>query len=198
MERLVTIYVSKGGETIEIPDLVGLTKFAAIERIQKMGLQVGSIYEKDSEKDPGTILAQDPAVGTKINRGQFIDLTISRGQKVKAETKIEKTETPVAENISVPNVNNVNLEIATSILKNSGLSVGTITYEESPQAEGTIVSQYPDADSEISAGTSIDLIVAIPEQIPEELPGEYKPLPENLDSAIENIPSREDDEEKFQ
>ena len=198
MERLVTIYVSKGGETIEIPDLVGLTKFAAIERIQKMGLQVGSIYEKDSEKDPGTILSQDPAVGTKINRGQFIDLTISRGQKVKAETKIEKTETPVAENISVPNVNNVNLEIATSILKNSGLSVGTITYEESPQAEGTIVSQYPDADSEISAGTSIDLIVAIPEQIPEELPGEYKPLPENLDSAIENIPSREDDEEKFQ
>lgn len=198
LERLVTIYVSKGGETIEIPDLVGLTKFAAIERIQKMGLQVGSIYEKDSEKDPGTILAQDPAVGTKINRGQFIDLTISRGQKVKAETKPEKTEPPVVEKISVPNVNNVNLEIATSILKDSGLSVGTITYEESPQAEGTIVSQYPAADSEISAGTSIDLIVAIPEQIPEELPGEYKPLSENLDSSIENIPSREDDEEKFQ
>ena len=73
-----------------------MTKFAAIERIQKMGLQVGSIYEKDSEKDPGTILSQDPAVGTKINRGQFIDLTISRGQKVKAETKTEKASTKSA------------------------------------------------------------------------------------------------------
>ena len=82
MARLVTIYVSKGGETISMPDLVGLSKSAATERLKKLGLQVGTTYEQDSEKNPGTVLACDPAAGTKINRGQSIDITVSRGQNV--------------------------------------------------------------------------------------------------------------------
>ena len=82
MARLVTIYVSNGGETISMPDLVGLSKSAATERLKKLGLQVGTTYEQDSEKNPGTVLACDPAAGTKINRGQSIDITVSRGQNV--------------------------------------------------------------------------------------------------------------------
>ena len=78
-ERLITIYVSKGGEDLEMPDLAGLTKSAATERIQKAGLVLGSIYEKYSNDEPGTVVSHDPAAGTKISRGQTIDLTISRG-----------------------------------------------------------------------------------------------------------------------
>ena len=51
-ERLVTIYVSKGGETIDMPDLVGLTKTAATERLHKIGLKVGTIYQKDDYNEP--------------------------------------------------------------------------------------------------------------------------------------------------
>ena len=84
-DRLVTIYVSKGGETIDMPDLVGLTKTAATERIQKIGLKVGTIYEKDSYNDPvDMVLSQDPSLGTKINRGQTIDLVVSKGGSVVA------------------------------------------------------------------------------------------------------------------
>ncbi len=82
MWRLVTIYISKGGETISMPDLVGLSKSAATERIQKMGLHVGRIYEQDSEKSPGTVLSCDPVFSTKITRGQSVDITVSRGQSV--------------------------------------------------------------------------------------------------------------------
>lgn len=78
-ERLITIYVSKGGEDLDMPDLAGLTKSAATERIQKAGLVLGSIYEKYSNDEPGTVVSHDPAAGTKISRGQTIDLTISRG-----------------------------------------------------------------------------------------------------------------------
>ena len=77
--RLVTIYISKGGEEIDMPDLQGLAKSAATEVLQKAGLTVGSIYEKYSDEEPGTVLMQDPAVGTKINRGTAIDLTVSKG-----------------------------------------------------------------------------------------------------------------------
>ena len=78
-ERLVTIYVSKGGEDLDMPDLAGLSKSAAIERLHKAGLKLGSVYEKYANEEPGTVLSHDPSAGTKISRGQTIDLTISRG-----------------------------------------------------------------------------------------------------------------------
>jgi len=85
-DRLVTIYVSKGGETIDMPDIVGLSKTAATERLQKIGLKVGTIYEKDSYNDPvDMVLSQDPAKDTKINRGQSVDLVVSKGGAVVAE-----------------------------------------------------------------------------------------------------------------
>ena len=43
-ERLVTIYVSKGGEELTMPDLQGLTKSEAEAKIQKMGLKLGTVY----------------------------------------------------------------------------------------------------------------------------------------------------------
>ena len=195
LERLVTIYVSKGGETIEMPDLVGLTKIAAIERIQKLGLQLGSVYEKESEKDPGTVLAHDPAIKTKINRGQIIDLTVSRGKTVKPENK---NTAPQVKKISVPDVQGANLETAKYHIEQNGLTIGNVTYEESLQAKDTIISQYPAPDSEIAAGSSVDLVVAIPEEIPEEMPGEYKPLPEKIDVSFDDVPSREDSGDKIQ
>ncbi|MBR2178887.1 MAG: Stk1 family PASTA domain-containing Ser/Thr kinase [Selenomonadaceae bacterium] len=79
VERLVTIYVSKGGEDLDMPDLAGLSKSAAIERLHKAGLVLGSVYEKYANEEPGTVLSHDPSAGTKIYRGQTIDLTISRG-----------------------------------------------------------------------------------------------------------------------
>ena len=79
IDRLVTIYVSKGGESIDMPDLAGLDKPAAIERIQKLGLNLGTVYEKDSSSEPGIVLSHDPATGTKITRGQAVDLVVSRG-----------------------------------------------------------------------------------------------------------------------
>ena len=192
-ERIVTIYVSKGGETIDMPDLVGLSKYAATERIQKLGLQLGSIYEKDSEKDPGTILAQDPAIGTKINRGQFIDLTVSRGQKVTEPPKVKTPEQPVVEKISVPNIQGANLETAKNNIVNSGLEVGDVVYRQSEQAEGTVISQNPAPDSEVEAGTRIDLVVSYHEKTVDEFPGEYKPFPKESPA-----PSRESDGEKVQ
>lgn len=198
LERLVTIYVSKGGETVEMPDLVGLTKSAAIERIQKMGLQLGSIYEKDSEKEPGTVLSHDPAIGTKINRGQIVDLIISRGLSNVAVNKNMPPVAPAVEKISVPNVENASLEVAKSNLINSGFLIGNVTYQASSQAEGTIISQNPAPDSSVEKGTSIDLIVAYQEEVPYELPGEYKTEPREVDVPFNSTPSREDGGDKSQ
>ncbi len=172
--RLVTIYVSKGGEALEMPDLVGLTKSAAIERLQKMNLNPGSIYEKESSSDPGIVLSTDPTTGTKIIRGQKIDLIISRGESEKSKNSSDENK------ITVPDVHNASLEVARSGIESHGLNVGAVVYEISNQAEGTVVSQNPSAGSEISAGGSVDLVIATRESIHEEQPAEnyHEPEPE--------------------
>ena len=152
VDRLVTIYVSKGGEAIEMPDLVGLTKSAATERLQKLGLNLGSVYEKEAAEEPGTVVSHDPAAGTKIVRGQNIDLVVSRGSH---EDKTEK--------IHVPDVRNASLDVARSNIESHGLHVGSITYQTSNQAEGTVVSQTPSPNVEIEDGGSVDLVVAVRE-----------------------------------
>ena len=95
--RLVTIYISKGGEEIDMPDLQGLAKSAATEVLQKAGLTLGSVYEKFSDEEPGTVLMQDPAVGTKINRGTAIDITVSKGDGSSTSTP-KKINAPVTQN----------------------------------------------------------------------------------------------------
>ena len=206
-DRLVTIYVSKGGESIDMPDLAGLTKSAATERIQKLGLVLGSVYEKDSPSEPGTVLSHDPTMGTKINRGQVIDLVVSRG-----EQKVETVE--VKQKVTrVPNVENASLDVARDGIEGRGLYVGAVTSQESSQAEGTIIAQYPSADSEVELGSSVDLVVAKkaepqpepqtenqPETQPEPEPQSVEPEPQRQSSEFPEIPvdvpSREGDQQK--
>ena len=95
-QRLVTIYVSKGGEEIEMPDLTGLSKSDAEAQLKKMGLKLGSVYEKYSNEEAGTVIKQDPKAGTKISRGQTVDITVSKGKQ--------------SHKVSVPDVTGVSLD----------------------------------------------------------------------------------------
>ena len=178
LERLVTVYVSKGGEAINMPDLVGLIKSSATERIQKLGLQLGAIYEKDSELEPGTILSQDPITGTKINRGQVIDLVVSRGYTAPAVAAVQPVPVKIipapkvirVEKTYVPNVQSASLDVAKLGVETRGLIVGAVTYQDSNQADGTIISQNPNPDAYVEIGTAVDLVVSKNSEILDDEP----------------------------
>ena len=145
-ERLVTIYVSKGGEEIEMPDLTGLSKSDAEAQLKKMGLKLGSVYEKYSNEEAGTVIKQDPKAGTKISRGQTVDITVSKGKQ--------------SHKVSVPDVTGVSLDAAKAALQSHGLRVGSVSKQESRQATGTVISQSPSAGDELANGGSVTLIVS--------------------------------------
>lgn len=145
-ERTVTIYVSKGGEEIEMPNLRGLTKADAIAKLEQMGLRLGSAYETYSDEDSGTVISQDPRSGSRISKGQSVDITVSKGQKVKK--------------VAVPDVKGVPLDRARALLESSGLKVGSTAEETSTQAAGTVISQSPSAGAEMEAGSVVRLTVS--------------------------------------
>lgn len=162
-DRLVTIYVSKGGENVDIPDLKGLSKSSATERLQKMSLIVGSVYEKHSDEEPGTVISQDPAPGTKSSRGQAVDITVSRGPKTKR--------------VAVPDLTGASMESAKSSLSSKGLRAGSITRSASRQAAGTVISQSPVAGSELEEGSTVDIVLAQPQTEDRETASQEKAKP---------------------
>ncbi len=145
-ERVVTIYVSRGGEELTMPDLKGLSRRAAEDKLGKMGLKVGSVYEKEAESDTGTILEQEPAPGAKIAKGSSVDLTISKGKQIKT--------------VRVPDYTGGTVEAARTGLASIRLKVGSVTRQASKQAPGTIISQTPVGGTPMEEGAEVDFVVA--------------------------------------
>lgn len=145
-ERVVTIYVSRGGEELTMPDLKGLSRRAAEDKLGKMGLKVGSVYEKEAESDTGTILEQEPAPGAKIAKGSNVDLTISKGKQIKT--------------VRVPDYTGGTVEAARTGLASIRLKVGSVTRQASKQAPGTIISQTPVGGTSMEEGAEVDFVVA--------------------------------------
>lgn len=145
-ERVVTIYVSRGGEELTMPDLKGLSRRAAEDKLGKMGLKMGSVYEKEAESDTGTILEQEPAPGAKIAKGSSVDLTISKGKQIKT--------------VRVPDYTGGTVEAARTGLASIRLKVGSVTRQASKQAPGTIISQTPVGGTSMEEGAEVDFVVA--------------------------------------
>ena len=178
-QRLVTIYVSKGGEEIEMPDLTGLSKSDAAAQLKKMGLKLGSVYEKYSNEEAGTVIKQDPKAGTKISRGQTVDITVSKGKQ--------------SHKVSVPDVTGVSLDAAKAALQSRGLRVGSVSKQESRQAAGTVISQSP-ASGEVEEGSSISLVIAEP--VKQQVQKPDKKDPEKNSNSEAKVPSKQNENGK--
>lgn len=145
-QRLVTITVSKGGQELTMPDLKSMSRSNAEEKLTKMGLKIGSVFEENSKEAAGTVISQDPRSGSKITKGQTVDITVSLGEKKKE--------------VAVQNYSGLSVDSARSNLEANGLSVGGVSEQSSSQPKGTVIGQSPAAGSTLAEGGSVSLIVS--------------------------------------
>lgn len=77
----IKIIISIGPEAVmtKVPQLKGLSKQAAIEKIESSNLSVGNISTADSDLDAGTVIDQNIAAGTQVEEHTKISITISSG-----------------------------------------------------------------------------------------------------------------------
>ena len=108
VERLsrVLLVVSKGPQTVAVPDVVGDTESAAKANVNQAGLQVEVVAER-ANQSPGDVLSQAPAPGTIAVLGSVVRIVV------------DKAPQPV----QVPNVVGKPVENAVSSLSNLGLAV---------------------------------------------------------------------------
>ena len=77
----IKIIISTGPEAVmtKVPQLKGLSKQAALDKIESSNLSIGNISTADSDLDAGTVIDQNIAAGTQVEEHTKISITISSG-----------------------------------------------------------------------------------------------------------------------
>jgi eukaryotic-like serine/threonine-protein kinase len=144
---------------VQVPDLVGLTRPQAQDKVDRGGLKLGdpTFRESDVEAEWNTVVEQDPSANEQAERGSTVNVVIAKPPK-----KL------------VPDLTGKTPEEASDLLASFGLELGT-SDQVAPNADipaGSIVSQDPAANTQVPVGTAVNVvlssgpeIVTIPEDI---------------------------------
>ena len=148
-DRMISVFVSTGVKTEPMPDLVGQEYRAAT--IQLNGLNLGLIINNEEAYSDsvtsGYVIKTEPAYGSTLQSGDTVTITISKGAKSKP--------------VPVPTCTGFDLETVRQNLTQLGLVCGDVIPDESSTvAPGIVTWQSVAANTEVPAGTKIDLTVS--------------------------------------
>ena len=136
----VAVVISTGPDSKPVPDVVGKKLDEAKQLIAEVGFKVGAITESDTG-EPGSVMEAEPKVGEAIAPGSAVDLIVAKG-------------------ITVPKVEGMYVGKGKKTLQEAGLKVGKLKWQYSDWADTNIIlSQEPEAESIVAAGTEVILTV---------------------------------------
>jgi serine/threonine-protein kinase len=137
----VTITVGTGPDTVEVPDVAGVSAAQAGRILEGSGLVLGDVGEDYSETVPETsIISQDPGVGERLEPGEPVDVTVSLG----------------VEQVEVPEVYGVSVEAAQARLSSVGINSDPIEVA-GDEAAGTALSTEPGVGALVDPGSTLPL-----------------------------------------
>lgn len=135
----VKITISKGVESVSVPDVSGKTESEARSILEAAEFKVSVSYEESDTVEKGIVISQNPGSGSKANKGSQITLKVSSGSDM----------------ISMPSVIGMSPSDAQAMLESIGLHVqimGTGTSK--------VVSQSVSAGTKVKKGTTVILTVS--------------------------------------
>jgi eukaryotic-like serine/threonine-protein kinase len=145
---VVTMLTEDGaGDLVAVPDVVDMTQAEAVRTLEGEGLVVDNITKDRTDRvDPGIVLEQTPLPDRQVEPGSEVDLVVSAAPRP----------------VNVPNLDGMTLESAEASLTNAGLELGDVREENSQDVpEDRIISQSPEAFTQVPKGTPVDVIVSI-------------------------------------
>ena len=133
-------------EAIEVPSVLGLPVQSARSLIESRGLMFVVSEEREDARTPaGNILQQRPLQGSRIERGQGVDVVVA------------KAPAPV----KMPSLVGLALDDAKARLESAKLVLGKVSEDASPTVKaGGVVAQSVAEGSEARVGSAIDLVVS--------------------------------------
>ena len=140
----VRVRVSNGPESFKVPYVKGLDKISAKAIIEQNRLELGDVTEEFNDSiASGIVISQDPKEDSSVQKGDKVNLVISKG----AEIKLTK----------VPELKDLSLNEAERVLQSTNLKLGDkneiVTNDKA--LDGKIFSQSIAANTEVKEGNSV-------------------------------------------
>ncbi len=140
----VRLFVSKGPERYQVPDVRGSTPAEASAALTGANLAVGITTEDFDDKVPaGAVAGTEPAAGEPLKPGTSVDIVVSKGPRP----------------IDLPDVVGRKTAKAETTLTGLGLKVDT-TGEYSEQPKGQVLSMSPKPGTTVDSGSLVELVVS--------------------------------------
>ena len=129
-----------------VPDLKGKSQSEAESLLSNSGFKLVVSGQAASSAVPtATIISENPAAGTAVRKGAQIAVVISTGLP----------------SVAMPSVSGASLTDASSAIANAGLTVGTVTRQNSDTFPAdTVISASQASGAQVTQGTSVDLLVS--------------------------------------
>lgn len=130
---------------VEMPEILGMDYMDAKDLLEGYGLEMevkSWVYSDEYEENE--VCVQHPEAGEEVKEGNVVEVSVSKG---------------LVEN-AVPNLESMDLDSAKNLIEQCGYTLGTVTYEDSELAEGTVLRQSPASGELIKPGSAIDLVVS--------------------------------------
>ncbi|MDW4906796.1 Stk1 family PASTA domain-containing Ser/Thr kinase [Streptomyces sp. ADMS] len=142
----VTLTISKGPETVPVPQLAGYRLDKARALLKQSGLEPGMVTREFSDEVPrGSVINTSPVPGTERRAGSAVALVVSKGSPVE-----------------VSDVTGASLADAQAELEEAGLRVkvatGTVNSDEFEQ--GQVAVQSPEGGSDAEQGDTVTLTIS--------------------------------------
>lgn len=138
----VVLNVSKGKESVEVPQAVGLNRSEAETLLSDAGLTPGEIVLEISTEKVGTVIRQEPEAGTSMRPFEEVKLYVS------------------GETAAVPDLTGLTVELARSTLAASGFQLGEVQERLDEAASGLVVDQSVQADQIALVGDRIGIVIS--------------------------------------
>src|SRR5271165_639668 len=139
------LFVS-GCAKMTVPNVEGLTQDAATTAITAAKLTVGTVTQQTSNTvATGKVISQDPASGNSVAQGSPVNLVISSGPQM----------------VTVPNVEGLTQDAATTTITAPKLMGGTSTQQTSNTVTtGKVISQVPASGKSMAPGSTVNLVIS--------------------------------------
>ena len=151
--RGTTIYVtvSLGPEVLTMPDLRGNTPDEAEKALSDAGLVLGAVQYRISDVAIGYVCSQSIVAGSEVTPGAVVDIWISA---------------TAASSFEMPDVTDEIFNLSLAALGQAQFSQVFVSFDEtSDQENGLVLSQQPEAGTDVVADTPVYITVSGPQTL---------------------------------
>lgn len=149
---IVEVVISAGNGEEYVVDVLNYSKELAKSELENLGFEVEFKEKYDDLVAPGAIIGQNPAAGTKLEKGSKVVLTVSKGKKGIDESKI----------VTAPNIIGKAFSAAQKEASDQDLYIKIVdTVFSSQYSKDQIISQDPASGSQVHAGSTINVVISL-------------------------------------